>query len=218
VDLELITFPICPFGQRSLITLIQKELPHRLTYIEPDNRPEWFKQISPLGKVPLLRVNEALSIFESAVINEFIDEISVPRLMPDEPIQRAHNRAWIEFGSACIVQLFQLSVAGDEKSFQSQRKGLNEKLQHLEQVLGDGPYFNAEKLSLVDTTYAPFFLRLELLNELHTIQDLAEFPRLTTWSMALLALASVEAATLPDLKERYLGFLNKRGSWLLQRA
>ncbi|MGD8643594.1 MAG: glutathione S-transferase N-terminal domain-containing protein, partial [Chromatiales bacterium] len=57
MKLELISFKICPFVQRSVITLRHKGLPYEVTYIELDDPPPWFLEISPFGRVPALRVD-----------------------------------------------------------------------------------------------------------------------------------------------------------------
>jgi Glutathione S-transferase, N-terminal domain len=47
---------------------------------EPDNRPDWFLAISPHKKVPVLRVDDRVSLFESNAIAEYLDETVPPRL------------------------------------------------------------------------------------------------------------------------------------------
>jgi len=74
VELEPISFNLCPFVQRSVITLLYRQVPYRTTYINLDAPPDWFLSISPFGKVPVLKVGGRHILFESAVINEFIDE------------------------------------------------------------------------------------------------------------------------------------------------
>ena len=69
----LISFDICPFVQRSVITLEEKGVEYEIKYIELENKPDWFLAISPFGKVPVLQANDTV-IFESAVINEYLDE------------------------------------------------------------------------------------------------------------------------------------------------
>ena len=69
----LISFDICPFVQRSVITLEEKGVKYNIKYIELENKPDWFLAISPFGKVPVLQVNDKV-LFESAVINEYLDE------------------------------------------------------------------------------------------------------------------------------------------------
>ena len=104
---QLISFKICPFVQRTVIALREKHVDYDITYIDLAARPPWFKAMSPLGKVPVLRVGDT-TIFESAVINEYLDEVYAPRLHPADPLQRARNRAWIEFASVLTQNQYQL--------------------------------------------------------------------------------------------------------------
>ena len=99
MDLHLISFETCPFVQRSVITLLYKDAPFRITHIDLADPPEWFLEISPFGKVPVLVVDEKTVIFESAVINELANDVTPGNLMPEDPLRRALNRSWIEFAS-----------------------------------------------------------------------------------------------------------------------
>jgi glutathione S-transferase len=54
--LELISFKLCPFVQRSVILLKQKGVPFDIRFIDLSDKPKWFLDISPTGKVPVLRV------------------------------------------------------------------------------------------------------------------------------------------------------------------
>ena len=55
MELELISFKLCPFVQRSIIVLKHKQIPFNITYIDLADPPVWFRDISPFGKVPILR-------------------------------------------------------------------------------------------------------------------------------------------------------------------
>ena len=89
---KLASFDVCPYVQRSVITLQEKGVPYEIEYIDLNNKSEWFMQLSPLGKVPILIIEDTV-IFESATINEYLDEIAPGRkLQPSDPLQRAHNR------------------------------------------------------------------------------------------------------------------------------
>ena len=120
---ELISFDICPFVQRSVITMIEKGQEFDITYIDLANKPEWFLKISPFGKVPVLKVDDTV-LFESAVINEYLDEINPPSMHPGDALTKAHNRAWIEFSSQLNMNLFQWSVATEEEKADVDIKGL----------------------------------------------------------------------------------------------
>lgn len=101
--LELVSHHLCPYVQRAAIALTEKGIPFTRTYIDLNRKPDWFTAISPLGKVPLLRVREndgEVVLFESAVILEYLEETLPRSLHPADPLERARHRAWIEFGSS----------------------------------------------------------------------------------------------------------------------
>lgn len=211
MDLELISFKLCPFVQRSVITLLHKAVDHRVTYIDLADPPAWFKEISPFGKVPLLRVDGDTVLFESAVINEFIDDITPPPLQPSDPLKRALNRAWIEFGSECLMNQFQLLTAQEEADFQSHYDELAAKMRRLESILGDGPYFNGPDLSLVDTAYAPLFMRQAILSESGVLGAGLLGSKVREWSQALLALSAVQNSVVGDFKSLLIDRIQKMG-------
>lgn len=214
MHLELISFELCPYVQRAAITLLYKQAPFTLTHIDLADPPHWFLDISPLGKVPVLRVNGDAIIFESAVINEYIDEVFPRRLHPADPLQRALNRSWIEFGSACLTDIFRLINAKTAEKFEDIHTDLLEKLQQLEHTLGPGPYFNGAQFSLVDAAYAPLFMRLELVRELLEVYAKSEFPKVARWSEALLAVPAVQRSQAPHFSQLFYNMIRNRGGHL----
>lgn len=91
---ELITHVLCPYVQRSVIVLREKNIPYRRTDIDLADKPDWFREISPLGKVPILVTGERRSLFESAVICEYLNDITPGSLHPEDALERAEHRAW----------------------------------------------------------------------------------------------------------------------------
>ena len=110
----LVSFKTCPWVQRSAIVLREKGVPFEFRHIEPDNRPDWFLAISPHKKVPVLRVDDTVSLFESNAINEYLDETIAPRLHPDDPVQRAVNRAWTDYVPTFSEHVTGVAYADDE--------------------------------------------------------------------------------------------------------
>ena len=87
--LTLISHDLCPFVQRAVIALSEKSVPFERIVVDLANKPDWFEAVSPLGKVPLLRVGEVV-IFESAVILEYLEETQPKPLHPADPVR--HQR------------------------------------------------------------------------------------------------------------------------------
>ena len=73
-----------------------KDVEFEVTFINLREKPDWFLEISPHGKVPVLKVDDDI-LFESNAIAEFLDETVAPRLHPEDPVARARNRAWTDF-------------------------------------------------------------------------------------------------------------------------
>ena len=55
-SLILVSHHLCPYVQRAAISLAEKAVGFNRIYVDLANKPDWFKALSPLGKVPLLRV------------------------------------------------------------------------------------------------------------------------------------------------------------------
>lgn len=119
--LRLISHKLCPFVQRAVIVAKEKEIPLERVDIDLANKPDWFLAISPTGKVPLLEVTDhdgsQRILFESSVIAEYLDEIAGQSLFPRQPLERANQRAWVEFASATTGSIGSLYSADDEGAF-----------------------------------------------------------------------------------------------------
>jgi glutathione S-transferase len=59
----LVSFKGCPWVQRSAIVLREKNTPFEFRHIESDNRPDWFLAMSPHKKVPVIRLDDNVSLF-----------------------------------------------------------------------------------------------------------------------------------------------------------
>lgn len=198
---ELVSFKLCPFVQRSVIVLQEKGVDYDITYIDLKDPPEWFKEISPLGKVPVLKVGDAV-LFESAVIMEYLDEVNPPSLHPADPLRKAHNRAWIEFASGLFFCQFNMVMAQEKEACDTAEQELREKLAQVEQQVA-GPLFNGEAFSLADAAYAPLFMRLAFLEKWQPMGLLEPLPRVRSWSEQLLARESVKRSVVADLEPLY---------------
>ncbi len=213
MDLELISTKRCPFVQRSIITLNHKGIDHRMTFVDLDDPPSWFREVSPLGRVPVLRVDGDAVVFESAVINEFLDDVTPGQLHPADPLQRAINKSWIEFGGGCCSLTFDVMVAPDRQSYDDTVAELADNLGRVEQVLGDGPFFNGSKFALIDAAYAPIFIRLDVFRDLLGINITEDLPKMHAWQATLLALEEVQNARVPELPELFRQLITSRNAY-----
>jgi glutathione S-transferase len=216
MSLHLISFKTCPFVQRAVITLKHKHIDFEITYIDLADPPDWFLELSPLGKVPVLKVDGEV-LFESAVINEYLDEITGGDLQPRDPLARAKNRAWIEFASNMLGNLSMMKMSKDEERYNKYRDVLVSQLQRVEQRLGDGPWFNGEDFSLADTAFAPLFRQNSVADNQLSVLDPVTMPRVDAWAQRLLALPEVHDSVVDEFEDLYLGAMQKNGSYSLHQ-
>jgi glutathione S-transferase len=148
----LVSFKTCPWVQRAAIVLREKKIDFEFRHIEPDNRPDWFLAISPHKKVPVLRLDDKVSLFESNAIAEFLDETVAPRLAPEDPIARAVNRAWTDYVPSFAEAVTATAYADTEADFEKAAARIPLPFERLETALekqGAGPFFNAWAEALI---------------------------------------------------------------------
>ena len=213
MNLELISFNVCPFVQRSVITLLHKKCDYKITFIDLKAPPDWFLKLSPLGKVPVLKVDGEV-LFESAVINEFIDDVTPGSLKPSEPLTLAKHRAWIEYGGTCLADLYLIADHKREQDMQNQINDAVTRLRRVEDVLGDSSFFGGEELALIDAAYAPLLIRLDFLNTRLNFLSWDELPKLKRWKQNLLRLEAVQGSIIDDFELHYTNKIKSQNGYL----
>src|SRR5579862_9745629 len=192
----LVSFKTCPWVQRAAIVLREKNIPFEFRHIEPDNRPDWFLAISPHKKVPVLRVDDTVSLFESNAIAEYLDETIAPRLHPDDPVLRAINRTWTDYVPTFASAVTATGYAESEGEYAKAAAKIPGAFERLEQALqkqNAGPFFNGAKYSLVDASYAPFLQRYFFLDRVKPLGVIEKFPRLKAWADTLMKRSSTHS-------------------------
>ena len=213
--LTLVSHHLCPYVQRAAIALAEKQVPFERVYVDLSEKPDWFRVLSPLGRVPLLKIvaddREAV-IFESAVILEYLEETQPNPLHPADPLERARHRAWIEFGSSILNAIARFYNAETEEKLASEAATLSGMFARVEAELGDGPWFSGSAFSLVDAVYGPIFRYFDVFDRIGDFAVLGEKPKLGVWRDALADRPSIRKAVGPDYPQRLTAFLRRRDS------
>ena len=220
--LTLISHKLCPYVQRAVIALTEKGVAFERVDIDLADKPDWFLKISPLGKVPVLRVatdgGEAV-VFESNVICEYIEDTQAGvKLHPQDPLLRAQHRAWMEFGSTVLSELWGLETTRDSLIFESKRKAVADKFARIEKALGAGPYFAGTDFSLVDAVFAPIFRYFDVFDELIDLSIFDATPKVRAWRTALAKRPSVCSAVGSDYPDLLRAFLVRHDAHMLKLA
>jgi len=215
----LVSFKTCPWVQRAAIVLREKKIDFEFRHIDRDNRPDWFLAISPHKKVPVLRLDERVSLFESNAIAEYLDETIAPRLHPEDPIARAVNRAWTDYVPTFAEMVTATAYADSEADYAKAAANIPIPFERLERALekqGSGPYFNGGRYSLVDAAYAPFLQRYFFVDRIRRLGHIEKFSRLKAWAEALIARPSTHSFPPAEFEAMYRENVKRRGKWISQ--
>ena len=201
-EIELYTYPKCPYSQRVQIILHEKKIEYTKTSVKLRPAEDWFKKISPFGEVPALKIDNDV-IVGSTIINEFLEE-----RFPDNPMlpsalaSRANARFWL---NTCDNRLMSACHAlirdrRDEQKQVANRDRIDSELIHLNNQIAKsgGPYWMGRDFTLVDATFAPFIERYGCYQEVWGARWPAECTALKEWWDLVQQRESV-AATTHDL-------------------
>lgn len=192
---KLYTNRLCPFAHRVRLALREKGIAYLPVEIDLKEMPEWYRALSPNQKVPLLELDDGRLIWESAVINEYLEEAyPTPALLPEDAFQRSRARLAVEqVGSTLLPAFYGVLRLGEDAG------KLHAALDTLEaHDWQDGPYWVGKQLTLADLNIYPWFERLELALRL----DESRWPKLARWNRTLAERKAViaEATSLEEYR------------------
>ena len=202
--LKLWSFHTSPFAGKVRVALAEKDVPVELIEIHPARRPARLRELNPLGRVPVLEVDD-VALSESAVILEWLEETHPsPALWPADPQQRALARAsacWVD--EALLTNYFgglrrkTFGVFADEREDEGDRllARLGRQWPRLEAALAgrDGPWLMGETFTYADVGGMPLAVRLPQWTE-QLAPDPDAFPLSDAWLQALRERPSAPAA------------------------
>jgi glutathione S-transferase len=184
--LTLVSHNLCPYVQRAAIALAEKRVAFARVYVDLSDKPDWFRAISPLGKVPLLRVASGGGeqvIFESAVILEYLEETQANPLHPDHPLDRS----------------LRVSFERLEAELSARRSG---------------SFFQGDRFTLVDAVFGPIFRYFDTFEAQAGLRLLDGLPRIGAWRVSLAERPSVRGAVDDDYSELLAAFLRNRKAYI----
>ena len=155
--------------------------------------------------------------FDSNSEAEYLDETIAPRLHPEDPVERAMNRAWTDYVPSFAEAVTATAYADSEADYRKAAARIPGPFERLERALekqGDGPFFNGARYSLVDAAYAPFLQRYVFLDRIKKIGQMEKYPRLKAWCDTLMKRPSTHSFPEAEFEAMYREGLRKRGSYL----
>jgi glutathione S-transferase len=215
-QLNLVSHKLCPYVQRAVILLEEKNVHYVRRDIDLSDKPDWFLRVSPLGKTPVLLVDDQ-SVFESAVICEYLEEVYGPALHPEKALDRARHRSWMEFGSSVLNLIAGFYSADAEEMLQFKADELHIRFLQLEAILERGPFFDGMQFSMVDVAFGPVFRYFDVFEEIDNFGFFENTPKVLAWRTELAKRNSVQNAVDTQYPQWLKQFFLDRRSALSER-
>ncbi|WP_137886818.1 glutathione S-transferase family protein [Pseudomonas sp. 2FE] len=196
--------PLSPFVRKLRLFLAEKGLDYQLEIITPFGQPAWYRELSPLGRIPALKDGN-FTLADSSVICQYLEDkhANLPPLYGHDAEQRAQVR-WLEkYADYELAPLTTFAIfrnralkptMGQLCDEAAVHTALNDKLpthfDYLEKTLGSAAYFVGEALSVADLAFA-----CQLINMEHGGEqlDAQRWPGLTALYARIKARESVQA-------------------------
>ncbi len=156
--MKLISSLTSPFGRKARIVLLEKKIPFQLQVENPWLPDSTVPTFNPLGKVPVLVLEDGVSVFDSRVIVEYLDHVSpVGHLIPAEPKSRMVVRGVEALADgvtdAAVLVFMEKKRAPEQQSSDwlvLQEKAMFRGLEALSEALGEKPWYLGNSMTLAD--------------------------------------------------------------------
>jgi glutathione S-transferase len=156
--LKLLYAPTSPYARKVRIALAEKRIECQFVEASPWTEDSVVPQFNPLGKIPVLMLDDDTPLYDSRVIVEYLDNVSpVSRLIPEPARQRIVVRRWEALADgmcdAAVAIVLERKRPANQQSaehIERQQRKVLAGLAEMARDLADKAWCNGEAYSLAD--------------------------------------------------------------------
>ena len=156
--LKLIASRTSPFARKVRIVLAEKKVEYQMLEMTAWDAGNPVHAYNPLGKLPVLILDDGTHLYDSRVIVEYIDLVSpVSRLIPEPARQRIAVKKWealadgiCDATAAIVVERRRPAVLQSDEWIDRQRRKIREGTAELARELDERAWCHGETYSLAD--------------------------------------------------------------------
>lgn len=171
--LRLFSMRFCPFAHRVHLVLNVKNLPYHVFNINLTDKPEWYLELNPNGKVPALQLTnepDKSIMVESLAIAEYLDE-KYPdiKLYPTDPQIKDETNQWIERFTPIATAFYKLVYETNSDEVNNDLLSIFYKELapfEAELIKRNTPYFAGTEVGIFDYAIWPWFERFGILSSI----------------------------------------------------
>jgi glutathione S-transferase len=202
--MKLLGSPGSPYARKARVAMLEKNIPCEFVADRPSNPDSQVPRYNPLGKVPVLVLDNGKGMIDSSVIVEYFDGIgSGPRLIPADFAARIAVRQWEALGDGIVDAIVALthdsrySETCDATAgwYQKQLKKIEGGLAALERDIGANEFCFGNAFGLADICAG---MALGYLDRAYAHYDWrGKYPGLKRYAEKLFARASFQQTQPP---------------------
>jgi glutathione S-transferase len=156
--MKLIASPTSPYVRKVRIALAEKRIEYALVLDSPYEPGSAAAELNPLGKVPVLVLDDGTALFDSRVIVEYLDTVSpVSRLIPEPSRQRIAVRRCealadgiCDAAAAIVLERRRPARQQSKDWIERQQRKVVRGVAELAKDLGEKPWCSGDAYSLAD--------------------------------------------------------------------
>ena len=97
--MKLIGSLTSPYVRKARVVLAEKKIDYEFELDSPWTPATQVANVNPLGKIPVLLLDDSTSLFDSRVIVEYLDNVAPNnKLMPNQNRERIEVKRWQSLG------------------------------------------------------------------------------------------------------------------------
>lgn len=175
----------CPFCWKIRLALVEKGVAFSDRRVDTDNKPAELLALNPLGKVPVLSMDDLVLTESTLVLHYLEDRYPQRSLLPQSPSQR-HQARWLNHYADTVIgpriregifeQRSKPEKQWDRERIDRAREGWRECLQELSSQFSGDEFF-VGNFSIAECALIPRFgLALA-----YGLGELGDYPHLSSW-------------------------------------
>ncbi len=191
-----------PYVRKVRIVIAEKQIACDWVMERPADAGGRFRELNPLGKIPVLETDSGSVIYDSPVIAEYLDGLSTPRLIPEAGENRWQVQTLHALGDgmmdATVARMLERRKPEDKQTaavVSKQEGKVADALKSLDSTVASKSFFVDNSFSLADIAIAT---ALSYIDFRYNHDWRSQFPALAVWAKAIFTRDSFTGTLPPD--------------------
>jgi glutathione S-transferase len=158
ITMKLIGSLTSPYVRKARVVLAEKKIEYAFEIDNPWDEDSRVADANPLGKVPVLVLEDASTLFDSRVIVEFVDSVSpISRLIPANNREKIEVKRWealadgvLDAAVTVVLERRRPAKQKSEATIKRQMDKIERGLAVMSRDLGDKPWCTGNAFTLAD--------------------------------------------------------------------